>query len=99
MHWPTLRSMILTLRILKSHSNRYRTKVCKGNREVICFESGTIGMAIREAAAHTFPDLEGFEVWFEHVCAGTLLPSNMRSDPEGLAQRLITLHSTCESQA
>ena len=61
------------------------------------YDALSIGAAIRQAAQQPMPDLSGFHVWFEHVCAGTVSASNMRIDPEGLAQRLMALHGQFKS--
>ncbi|MES2611499.1 MAG: hypothetical protein V4679_14730, partial [Pseudomonadota bacterium] len=69
----------------------------EGREELGTFDTISIGAAIREAAGHALPDLSGYHVWYEHVCAGTCTPSNMRIDPEGLAQRLMALHGQFKS--
>lgn len=42
----------------------------------------------------SMPDLSGYHVWFEHICAGINPMSNLRIDPEGIAQRLMSLHGS-----
>ncbi|WP_281399057.1 hypothetical protein [Paenacidovorax monticola] len=40
------------------------------------------------------PGLSGMHVWYEHVCAGTLPLSSMRTDPHAIAQQLMVLHGS-----
>ena len=46
------------------------------------------------AAENPLPELEGFHLWHEHVCAGTVTAGEMRSDAEALAAKLAGLHAT-----
>lgn len=86
--------MLLTMYIVKVDSNRFQTHVIRDEgSELAAFESPSISMALRKVASHALPDLSGFHIWYEHVCAGTTLPTTMRSDPEGLAHRLIAMHA------
>lgn len=84
--------MLLSLHITKVDPGHYRARVLDGREEVGEFDAMSIGAAIRECAQQPMPGLSGFHVWYEHVCAGTVSPSTMRIDPEGLAQRLMALH-------
>ena len=86
--------MILTLRISKIEPGNYRAQVLEGREELDEFGVPGIGAAIRQCGQAQMPDLSGFHIWYEHVCAGTVPMSNMRIDPEGIAQRLMSLHGT-----
>ena len=84
--------MILTLRIDKIEPGNYRAQVFDGREELGEFGAPGIAAAIRQCAGQPMPDLSGYHVWYEHVCAGTIPMSNMRIDPDGIAQRLMALH-------
>ncbi|WP_258007452.1 hypothetical protein [Alicycliphilus denitrificans] len=86
--------MILTLKIDKIEPGRYRAVVLDGREEMDEWGASGIGDAIRQCGQAQMPDLSGFHIWYEHVCAGTISMSNMRIDPEGIAQRLMSLHSS-----
>ncbi|MBO9680924.1 MAG: hypothetical protein J7556_22080 [Acidovorax sp.] len=86
--------MILTLRITKIDPGHYRAEVLDGREELGEFDAPGIGAAIRQCAQGEMPDLSGFHIWYEHVCAGTVSVPNMRIDPEGIAQRLMALHGS-----
>lgn len=86
--------MILTLHISKIEPGNYRATVLAGREEVDEWGAPTIGAAIQQCAQAKMPDLSGFHIWYEHVCAGTISMSNMRIDPEGIAQRLKSLHGS-----
>ena len=77
----TMEAMLLSLHIAKVEPGLYRTRVMHGREEVGEYESINVSSAIREAAHHRIPDLSGYHVWYEHVCAGTCATSNMRIDP------------------
>ncbi|AFU45438.1 hypothetical protein C380_08680 [Acidovorax sp. KKS102] len=85
-------SVILTLKIDKIEPGNYRARVLEGREELDEFGANGIAAAIRQCSQAQMPDLSGFHIWYEHVCAGTIPMSNMRIDPEGIAQRLMTLH-------
>jgi hypothetical protein len=89
--------MLLSLHIIKIEPGHYRAHVMDGREELGTIDTVSIGAAVREAGGHALPDLSGYHVWYEHVCAGTCTPSNMRIDPEGLAQRLMALHGQFKS--
>lgn len=89
--------MLLSLHIVKLGPGHYRAHVMDGREEVGEFETVSIGAALRQAGDTPMPGLSGFHVWYEHVCAGTTSASNMRIDPEGLAQRLMALHGQFKS--
>lgn len=91
---------MLSLHIVKVEPGHYRAHVMDGREELGTFDSMSISAAIREAGERADPalsGLSGYHVWYEHVCAGTCTPSNMRIDPEGLAQRLMALHGQFKS--
>ncbi|MDP4077037.1 hypothetical protein [Acidovorax sp. A1169] len=89
--------MLLSLHIIKIEPGHYRAHVMVGREELGTIDTVSIGAAIREAGGQALPDLSGYHVWHAHVCAGTCTPSNMRIDPEGLAQRLMALHGQFKS--
>lgn len=89
--------MLLSLHMIKIEPGHYRAHVMDGREELGTFDTISISAAIREAGNQALPDLSGYHVWYEHVCAGTCTPSNMRIDPEGLAQRLMALHGQFKS--
>ena len=84
--------MILTLHISKIEPGNYRVAVLDGREEMDEWGAPTIGAAIRQCGQAEMPDLSGFHIWYEHVCVGTTSMSNMRIDPDGIAQRLMALH-------
>lgn len=84
--------MILTLHISKIEPGNYRVVVLDGREELDQWGAPNIGAAIRQCGQAEMPDLSGFHVWYEHVCVGTTSMSNMRIDPDGIAQRLMSLH-------
>jgi len=86
--------MILTLQISKIEPGHYHAAVLNGRSEMDEWEASGIGEAIRQCAQAKMPELSGFHIWYEHVCAGTVPLQNMRIDPEGIAQRLMTLHGS-----
>lgn len=86
--------MILTLRIDKIETGNYRAQVFDGREELGEFGAPGIAAAIRQCAGQPMPDLSGYHVWYGHVCAGTIPMSNMRIDPDGIAERLMSLHGS-----
>jgi len=89
--------MLLSLHIVKLGPSHYRAHVMDGREEGGEIETMSIGAAIRQAGDIPLPGLSGYHVWYEHVCAGTCTPSNMRIDPDGLDQRLMALHGQFKS--
>ncbi|RYF32064.1 MAG: hypothetical protein EOO23_00295 [Comamonadaceae bacterium] len=85
--------MLLTLHIVKIESGDYRGHVMEGTQHLGNYDAASIKEAIMLAAENPLPDLTGFHIWYEHVCAGTTLLSDMRTDPDEIAQRLVSLHS------
>ena len=85
-------AMLLTLHILKIESGDYRAHVMAGAEHLGNYEATSISEAILLAAENPLPDLAGFHLWYEHVCAGTVTAGEMRSDAEALAERLVALH-------
>lgn len=85
--------MIYTLHIDKEEPGLYTGRILDGHAEVAEFQAATISGAIRDAAAGTLPGLDGFHIWYGHVCIGTTSLYAMRHDAETLAQRLVSLHS------
>lgn len=90
-------AVILTLHISKIEPGNYRVAVMDGREELEEWGAPSIGDSIRQCGQAEMPDLSGFHIWYEHVCAGTVSMSNMRIDPEGLAQRLLSLHGQFKS--
>ena len=90
---PTIELMLLTLHIIKIESGDYRAHVMEGAQHLGDYEATSIGEAIRLAAENPLPDLAGFHLWYEHVCAGSVPAGEMRRDPAALAQRLVELHA------
>jgi hypothetical protein len=62
--------MLLSLHIVKIKPGHYRAHVMDGREELGTFDTISISAAIREAGGHALPDLSGYHVWYEHVCAG-----------------------------
>lgn len=85
--------MIYTLHIDKEEPGLYVVRVLDGRAEVAEFQAATISGAIRDCAVGTLPGLDGYHIWFGHVCIGTTSLYAMRHDAETLAQRLVSLHS------
>ena len=85
--------MIYTLHIDKEAPGLYAARVLDGRAEVAELQAATISGAIRDCAGVAFPGLDGFHVWYGHVCIGTTSLYSMRHDAETLAQRLVSLHS------
>lgn len=84
--------MLLTLRIIKIESGDYRAHVMEGADHLGDYEATSIREAITLAAENPLPDLAGFHVWYEQVCAGTVTAGEMRADAEALAERLVALY-------
>jgi glycine/D-amino acid oxidase-like deaminating enzyme len=74
--------ILLSLHIVNFEPCHYRAHVMDGREELGTFDTMSISAAVREAAGHALPDLSGYHVWYEHVCARSCTPSNMRIDPE-----------------
>lgn len=91
--------MLLTLHIVKIESGDYRAHVMEGAQHLGDYEATSIGEAIRLAAENPLPDLAGFHLWYEHVCAGSVPAGAMRRDPEALAKRLVELHTMFRSSS
>ncbi|KJA11284.1 hypothetical protein RP29_06040 [Acidovorax temperans] len=85
--------MLLTLHISKFEPGNYRVYVLDGRDELDEWWAPNVGAAIRECGYAEMPDLLGFHIWYEHVCVGTTAISDMRNDPEGIAQRLMALYA------
>lgn len=86
--------MLLTLHISKIEPGNYRVLVLDGREEVDQWEAPNVAAAIRQCGQAEMQDLLGFHIWYEHVCVGTTMMSNMRIDPEGIAERLMTLYGS-----
>lgn len=84
--------MILTLRILRIQSGDYRAHVIEGAEHLGHYDASSIKECIALAVENPLPDLAGFHVWYEHVCAGSVSAGEMRDDAEGLADRLLELY-------
>ncbi len=84
--------MLLTLHIIKIESGDYRAHVMEGAQHLGNYDTSSIKECILLAAENPLPDLAGFHLWYEHVCAGTVTAGEMRSDAEALAERLVALH-------
>lgn len=89
--------MLLTLHIIKIESGDYRAHVMEGTQHLGNYESASIKEAILLATENPLPDLAGFHLWYEHVCAGTVTAGEMRADAEALAARLAGLHAKFRS--
>lgn len=63
-----------------------------GTQHLGDYEATSIREAILLAAENPLPDLAGFHLCYEHVCAGSVSAGEMREDADGLAQRLAALH-------
>ena len=70
--------MLLTLHIVKIGSGDYRGHVMEGTQHLGNYDAASIIEAIMLAAENPLPDPTGFHIWYEHVCAGTTLLSDMR---------------------
>lgn len=86
--------MLLTLHILKIESGDYRGQVMGGAAHLGDYEATSIRECILLASENPLPDLAGFHLWYEHVCAGTVTAGEMREDAEALAGKLAALHAT-----
>lgn len=86
--------MLLTLRIIKIESGEYHAHVMEGAEHLGDYQADSISECIRLAAANPLPDLAGFHLWYEHVCAGSVSAGEMRTDAEALAAKLVALHAT-----
>lgn len=86
-------AMLLTLQILKIVPGSYRAHVMEGREHLGDYDASNVAEAIRLAAENPLPDLAGFHVWYEHICAGSVSAGEMRGESEALAERLIELHS------
>lgn len=86
--------MILTLRIHRAGPGHYHAAVLDGPEELGTLHAPTLGAAIQQCAQDWMPGLSGMHVWYEHVCAGTLPLSSMRTDPHAIAQQLMVLHGS-----
>lgn len=84
--------MLLTLHIIKIESGDYRAHVMEGAVHLGNYEAASIKEAILLAAENPLPDLAGFHIWYEHVCAGSVSAGEMREDAVALAERLVALH-------
>lgn len=84
--------MLLTLHILKIESGDYRGQVMEGMAHLGDYEATSIRECILLASENPLPDLAGFHLWYEHVCAGTVTADEMREAAEELADRLVALH-------
>lgn len=84
--------MLLTLQIIKIRSGDYRAHVMEGAVHLGHYDAGSISEAILLAAENPLPDLAGFHLWYEHVCAGTVSAGEMREDAKTLAERLANLY-------
>lgn len=85
--------MLLTLHIIKIESGDYRAHVMEGVQHLGDYEASSIREAVLLAAENPLPDLAGFHLWYEHVCAGSVSAGEMRADADGLAQRLVERHA------
>ena len=84
--------MLLTLHILKIGSGVYRARVMEGAVHLGDYEATKISECILLASGNPLPDLTGFHLWYEHVCAGIVTADEMREAAEELADRLVALH-------
>lgn len=84
-----MRRMLLTLHIIKIESGDYRAHVMEGAQHLGDYEASSIREAILLAAENPLPDLAGFHLWYEHVCAGSVSAGEMREGADALAQRLV----------
>jgi hypothetical protein len=89
--------MLLTLHISKIEPGNYRVLILDGREELDQWDAPNVATAIRDCSQDEMPDLLGFHIWYGHVCLGTTAVSDMRIDPEGLAQRLMALHGQFKS--
>ena len=85
--------MLLTLHIIKIESGDYRANVMEGTQHLGNYEATSIRECILLAAENPLPDLAGFHLWYETVCAGTVTAGEMRADAENLASKLTALHA------
>lgn len=87
--------MLLTLHIIKIESGDYRAHVMEGTEHLGDYEASSIREAILLAAENPLPDLAGFHLWYEHVCAGSVSAGEMRADAAALAlaQQLVERHA------
>ncbi|EJE52161.1 hypothetical protein PMI14_03139 [Acidovorax sp. CF316] len=85
--------MLLTLHIIKIESGDYRAHVMEGTEHLGDYEASSIREAILLAAENPLPDLAGFHLWYEHVCAGSVSAGEMRADAEALAQQFVERHA------
>lgn len=85
--------MLLTLHIIKIESGDYRAHVMEGSSHLGDYTASSLREAILLAAENTLPDLAGFHLWYEHVCAGSVSAGEMRESAGELAQRLADLHA------
>lgn len=85
--------MLFTLHIIKLEPGQYRAHVMEGHAHLGDCEADSISAAIQLMAENPLPETAGFHIWYEGVCAGTTPVADMRSDPKGLAERLVALHS------
>ncbi|CAN7365625.1 hypothetical protein [Acidovorax sp. LjRoot117] len=83
--------MLLTLHIIKIDSGDYRAHVMEGTQHLGHYDAVSIREAILLAAENPLPDLAGFHLWYEHVCAGSVTAGEMRDDSDGLAEKLLEL--------
>ena len=91
--------MLLTLHIIKIESGDYRAHVMEGAKHLGHYDASSIREAILLAAENPLPDLAGFHLWYEHVCAGSTSAGEMREDAERLAGKLIALFKKFPAQA
>ncbi|NCU67986.1 hypothetical protein GWK50_19370 (plasmid) [Acidovorax sp. 210-6] len=85
--------MLLTLHILKFQPGEYRAHVMEGQNHLGDYDSDNIVEAIHLAAENPLPELAGFHVWYENICAGSVSVEEMRKDADVLASRLVELHA------
>lgn len=91
-----MKRVFLTLNIAREHSCTYTARVLAGQVEVTSFQTTSVADAICETATEGF-GVVAFHVWYGGICVGTTLADDIRTDPEGIAQRLMALHGQFKS--